>query len=418
MLCPSQPQRSRAVFVPGGFGAECNTEDAAPAVKKMGPEEMEHALAEVLNRFGLTEAAPEMLQNLAAKEPRLFFAAGVARLQLEGGPPGHRKRSLRLLDTPAFLLELVRSGFFSTQELKGFCAKCIREDSLLDVKLARLMPGRQADDYHLETSLILRILDVLDETSPGPRLLMIIGHLTRHPEKHIASKAALLVGRRLQSREWVERHLASTDARVRANVVESLWGVNSALAARTFRNCLRDENNRVRGNALIGLHLMGDQSIGWRIRHLANDSRPRFRQTAAWLIGMLGDPELVPLLEGLLIDSDQAVRQSAANALGRLRAAAPDADEAACSLNKRMETVQVSTQTEPQVLESTGEDESAASTPEIVLRTMGRETKGTTGENASCELAGNQEGKDELQRRGSTFAKFNLRLDGRYVTGG
>ncbi len=88
---------------------------------------MGRALAEVLNRFGLTDAAPEMLRDLAAKDPRLFFVAGVARLRLEGGPPGHRKRSLRLLDTPASLLELVRSDFFSSQELKDFCVKYVHE---------------------------------------------------------------------------------------------------------------------------------------------------------------------------------------------------------------------------------------------------------------------------------------------------
>ena len=395
MLCPLQPQRDAALWAPGGFGAECSAEDAAPAVKSMGPEEMGRALAELLNRFGLSDAAPGMLQDLAAKEPSLFFAAGVARLQLEGGPPGHRKRSLRLLDTPAFLLELVRSELFSTQELKDFCAKHVREDSLLDVKLARLMPGRQSDDYHLEASLILRILDVLDEISPGPRLLMIIGHLTRHPEKHVASKAALLVGRRLQSREWVERHLASTDARVRANVVESLWSVNSALAKETFRKCLRDENNRVRGNALVGMHLLGNKSVGWRVRQLTKDSRPAIRQTAAWVIGKMEDPELATILEGLLLDSNRGVRQSAANALERLRATA--AGIAGRDLGDAAETALVPIS-----------PEAAEDLPEAVA--------------TACEITPrvpDQGGQDDRPLTGheSTPGTFKLRLDGRYITG-
>jgi hypothetical protein len=262
-----------------------------------------------------------MLHWLARKDPQLFFAAGIARLELDGGPPGYRKRSLRLLDAPAFLLELVRAENFSTSELKDFCARHVREDSLLDVKLARLMPGRRSDSYHLEPILILRILEVLDEISPGPRLLMIIGHLTHYSERHVASKAALLVGRRLQSREWVERHLSSTDPRIRANVIEAMWGVNSALVAHSLRKCLLDENNRVLGNAIVGLHMLGDQSVKWRIRHLTKDRRPAFRQTAAWVIGRVGAPEFASLLEGLLVDPNQGVRQSAESALESLRPA-------------------------------------------------------------------------------------------------
>ena len=403
MLCPLQPQRNTAMWVPGGFGADDDAEDLPTAARKMGAEEMERALAEILNRFGLTDAAPEMLHDLASKDPRLFFAAGVARLQLEGGPPGHRKRSLRLLDTPSFLLELVRSDLFSTLELKDFCGKYIREDSLLDVKLARLMPGRQSDEYRLEMNLILRILDVLDEISPGPRLLMIIGHLTRYPEKHVASKAALLVGRRLQSREWVERHLASTDSRVRANVVESLWSVNSVLAAQTFRHCLLDENNRVRGNALVGMHLMGDQSVGWRVRQLTKDSRPRFRQTAAWVIGRLGEPELVPTLEGLLRDSDRGVRQSAANALERLRATVASIAGLDLSPDAETTSVLVSPEAENELREP------VEAAPEIAMPTSG-------------ELplhVPDQEGQHDTVLTGHKQppATFNLRLDGRYITG-
>ncbi len=285
---------------------------------------MERALGAVLDRFGLTDAAPELLQGLAEEHADLFFVACLARLENEDASAGYRKRSLRVLDSPAFLLGLVRSERFNSAELKALCASYVLEDSLLDVKLARLMPGRRSDAHRLPTDLILRILDVLDEISPGPRLLMIIGHLTQHPDRHIASKAALLVGRRLQSREWVERHLASTDPRVRANVAEALWGIDSALAAHTLRKCLHDENNRVQGNAIIGLHRLGDRNVRWRIRHLAKDKRPEFRRTAAWVIGTLDSLEYKPLLEELLLDSDWDVRQAAQAALQRLSVPEPD----------------------------------------------------------------------------------------------
>ena len=339
--------------------------------------EMECGLAAVLDRFGLTDAALEMLASLAAPDPDSFFAAGLARLELKGGSLAHRKRSLRLLDAPAFLLELVRSPVFSADRLKEFCHELIREDSLLDVKLARLLPGRRQDDYQLDSGLILRVLGLLDEISQGPRLLMIVGHLTRHPDKRVASKAALLVGRRILSRDWVERHLSSTDSRIRANVVESLWHVNSALAAQTLRRCAGDENNRVRGNALVGLHLLGDRSVDWRIRQLAKDSRPNFRRTAAWVIGTMQDRELIPLLEGLLADPSQKVGRAAAKALQTFGATSPDA-------------AQPPTYEEP---------------------------SGTAGEEAAARSGDCEQDRKPAEEQLPTQPECNLRLDGRYITG-
>lgn len=401
MLCPSYSERMTAARTFADPVAANPAMDGESAERELDLPTMERALAEVLDRFGLSDSAPEMLQGLAEKDPHLFFTAGIARLGLEGGSPGHRRRSLRLFDAPVFLLELIRSHSFSDTELKEFCAKYVREDSLLDVKLARLMPGRGSDDCHLETSFILRILDVLDEISPGPRLLMIIGHLTGYAEQRVASKAALLVGRRLQSREWVERHLSSPDPRIRANVVEALWGVNSALAARTLRKCLQDENNRVQGNVIIGLHMLGDQSVDWRIRQLTQDSRPAYRQTAAWVIGRVKDPEFTPLLEGLLTDPSEGVRQSAKKALERLRGAAlteaapesiADPDPAAAPGCATVED----TPLEPAV-----EDDPATTKPDNIAASPGNPGKDTI---PSAALD-------------SDAQAFNLRLDGRYVTG-
>ena len=80
-----------------------------------------------------------------------------------------------------------------------------------------------------------------------------------------------------------------------------------------------DENNRVRGNAIVGLHMIGDRRVGWHINVLAKDGRPEYRQTAAWVIGKMEEPEFAHLLDGLLQDEDQGVCRTAENALKRLR---------------------------------------------------------------------------------------------------
>jgi hypothetical protein len=50
--------------------------------------------------------------------------------------------------------------------------------------------------------------------------------------------------------------LESQDPRIRANVVEQPWGVDAPFARKCMREALNDENNRVAGNALLGLHLL------------------------------------------------------------------------------------------------------------------------------------------------------------------
>lgn len=366
---------------------------------------MERALAGVLDLPRLTNLTPEeTLQWLAERNPRMFLAAGIKRLERAGESPGYRKRSLRVLEIPAFLVELVRSERFDNQGLIEFCAMYVREDPLLDVKLARLMPGRQVDTYQLGPAIVLRILEVLDLISPGPRLLMIIGHLTHYKDHHVASKAALLVGRRLQSHEWIERHLASADARIRANVAEALWGRKSGLASRTIRRCLHDENNRVQGNAIVGLNLLSDQHANWRIRHLAKDVRPTYRQTAAWVIGKLGDREFVPVLEELLLDVTQAVRRTAETAMQRFPQPTPSPVIAEYNRNISLGAVPV----DPQAADSP--KDGAVEAPVL----GGQRTPGSRPKPA----AEAEQNPAPTPEQSIGDPAFTLRFDGRYVTGG
>jgi hypothetical protein len=286
-------------------------------------ETIQAALDNALDQFSRNSLAPLALHGLAAAEPDLFFAAVRDRLQAQPGAPSDGKRNLRLLDVPEFLVQLVSPARLSREELLEFCQRLIREDPLLDVKLARLLPGRQADPQHLDAAVVLRLLDVLDALSPGPRLTMVIGHLTQHADHRIASKAALLIGRRLHSQAWVETQLASSDPRVPANVVEALWGERTALAVRTFRQCLHDENNRVVGNALVGLHLVAEPDLGPRIEQLLKDARPAFRLTGVWVIEKTRDPQYAPWLEAAGTDLDPGVRQAALKALASFPAGQP-----------------------------------------------------------------------------------------------
>ena len=105
--------------------------------------------------------------------------------------------------------------------------------------------------------------------------------------------------------------MTSSDPRVRANSIESIWGGGNSNARRCLINALRDGHPLVPGNALMGLHLLGDRPVRSMLQH----EKPGFRVTAAWVMGKIGAPEFRGDLKRALLDPNAHVRSSAARAM-------------------------------------------------------------------------------------------------------
>ena len=97
--------------------------------------------------------------------------------------------------------------------------------------------------------------------SDGARIFPFVVRLLRHANPHIRSKAVLMIGRGNHSPRWVRERLADTDPRIRANAAEALWGVETAEARELLQSLVHDSNNRVAGNAILGLYRLGDYSM-------------------------------------------------------------------------------------------------------------------------------------------------------------
>jgi hypothetical protein len=188
----------------------------------------------------------------------------------------------------------------------------------LDVRLASEVP-EDADGDQAEDRMIERALVVLDAISGGRRALMPLVRLMKHPNPRIRSKAALFMTARVCNVEWARNNLNQVDDRVRANIVEGLWGCDSPEARQMFWSLVTDRNNRVRGNALLALYELDEIRVLAHIRDLAASEDPAFRATAAWLIGSTKDTRFLPVLGGLLCDADPKVRQAGARALSRVK---------------------------------------------------------------------------------------------------
>jgi hypothetical protein len=267
------------------------------------------------------------LRDAAEQSPGEFFCAALTMLESETDLAERHRLYASLLECREFLTELANPDRFDRKQFLEVCQWLKNNvDDFLDLHLARLVPGRHHDEHHLAPEVVLRILDVLHVISSGPRLVQVIGHLARHPHEQIASKATLLLGHRLRNEQWLRSHFQSGDPRVRASVIEGLWGVKTTYARQCLLDSLQDANNRVVGNALFGLYLLGEPAVDQRIERMLHDLRPNFRRTAAWLMGRIAKPEFVEALRQAEHDEDGGVRETASHALHSLEH--PEIEEA------------------------------------------------------------------------------------------
>ena len=164
-----------------------------------------------------------------------------------------------------------------------------------------------------------RAIEVLDAGSKGRRLLPVLSHLADSRDPKLCAQATLFIGRRIQSPAWAEKQLEQRDPRVRANVIESLWGLDTPPARDLLHRCVGDPSNRVAGNSLVGLHFVGEPGIMDEVRGMTSAPSHRFRATAAWSMGRIGDPTFLEPLTALVRDDNDMVRGTALRALLGLR---------------------------------------------------------------------------------------------------
>ncbi len=254
------------------------------------------------------------LGRLASSAPGSFFTAALSLLGSTADPAERRRIYNGVSGCSEFWVELLQADRFNRLQLRDIGRFLMTVEELVDVRLARLLPGRTMADSKLSPEAVLRALDLLDQLSPGSRLILLLNHLTHHVNRRIAAKATLLVGRRLRNQNWVAQRLDSDDGRVRASAVEGMWGVQSPGAHASLWASLKDKNNRVVGNALIGLHQLGEPRVNEFIKRMIEDQRPPFRWTAAWVMGKIGAEEFVEYLDRAINDKEPQVRRAAERA--------------------------------------------------------------------------------------------------------
>jgi HEAT repeat protein len=274
-----------------------------------------------VEEFDRNALAKVFLRRLFNEAPAQFLPAVMKHLRSNEDSNAHRFMATLALRQEEMIGYLSNPAVATGEVAQRLFRRFLAAEPSFDVRLARQLPDRSYANhaFALEGPRAIRALDILDQHSRGRRLLPILGHLPGADDSKVAAKATLFVGKRVQSPEWAAKLLARPDERLRANAVESIWGVNVPAAVDLLERCTQDRNNRVMGNALVGLHIVGHRSVDPELGALAKNGAPERRSTAAWAMGKIASSQWTPELTRLIKDEHPMVRSMALRSLMTIR---------------------------------------------------------------------------------------------------
>jgi HEAT repeats len=255
----------------------------------------------------------KLLRTHSLADPATFLT--YAQTAIRERPVTKALKFVAGLALAAGLIEVLVDLYLRSRfEALALAHKLVNCDSQFDTILLEFLQRPHADAVTEENAINV-VLDLLDEVSHGDRLVPSALKLLKHSNPKIRSKAALLIGRRKQNLSWFTNLSEEYDARVRANVLESLHGLKSDFVQRLFQDNVADANNRVAGNAVMGLYLLGHSTSIPLINEMAVRSEANFRNTSAWIMGQTANPRFVETLTRLIQDPEELVRRQAFRAL-------------------------------------------------------------------------------------------------------
>jgi hypothetical protein len=292
---------------------------AAP--KEQSFDDIRILLANLVRSF---EADPSTSRNrirdVLDNDRERFYNISIEILKTAGDCRGAHYL-VALFVSSGLLLRALCDPALSREDATSLGRSAKRVDPLADVMLARNLADSAMGSGGVQVADPARLMDILCEIADAGRIMPSLMRMMRHPNAHLRSKAVKLIGRGSLSAKWVMGRLSESDPRVRANAVESLWGVDTPEARTLLSFAANDGDNRVVGNALLGLYYLGDTSVLLDVMKLAGVESALFRSSAAWVMGEAGDPRFIESLRRMISDSEAVVRKRAFAALSQIKAA-------------------------------------------------------------------------------------------------
>jgi HEAT repeat protein len=268
-------------------------------------------------------ANSQRIGEILQVEPEGFYLAAIEILKKDMDSRA-AQYLVTLLVSQDLLFRALCDSALDPERATALARQAYRADPTVDIRLARQLADACNSPGADGTVMAERVLKILDEISDGTRILPSLMRILRNDNPYLRSKAVLMIGRSGRSLTWLKR-VWESDTRVRANAIEAVWGIDTAEARGLLEWGARHRNNRVAGNALLGLYKLGESSPLPELVKMAGHDSPRYRRTAAWVMGETGDPRFSEVLGRMIADSDGDVRKAVFAAVGRIRTAAAQA---------------------------------------------------------------------------------------------
>lgn len=289
------------------------------------PEEIAEAVEYWVSRYVANPSvAARHMRELAARKPEQFAQGALALY--EAGRWGEAAPILaRLLSRDGKTAANLCDPAASLENSLCMAKVLLQHEPRFDIGFAKSL----LDDDQMTAAERQRGMAILQQLTSGSRMTPILIQFLREPDTRVRSKAALMFGQIMPAQRIMERLMGDEDARVRANFVEGLWRSSSADCRTLFRHALRDKDHRVVGNALVGLHRLGDfRAVFGHLGKMARHPEPMFRAAAAWVMGQTAEDRYIPALRHMVQDPELPVRTNALRALRRINLASPPATSA------------------------------------------------------------------------------------------
>lgn len=286
-----------------------------------GRAEEDVPLERLIRDFKLNSAMCKRdMRRQLEKDPQAFFCSACRILQASSEGPAAAYLIEQLWSNPALVGGLVDPAMLPLGTAIELAKRWQRLEPLLDIKLLHTgFPSEDGGVHDIDIIRAKRALAIVNELPSNRHILLPLVNLLSSSDERVRSKAAAIYGRTCRNPDWVNKRLKETDPRVRANMVESLWGQDSDLVRMVLQEASRDRNHRVAVNALIGLHLSGVAGVPASLQQMALSQDPMARAAAAFGMGHILQDEFKPALEILLKDSNPNVRGRALKVLIQIR---------------------------------------------------------------------------------------------------
>jgi HEAT repeats len=190
------------------------------------------------------------------------------------------------------------------------------DGNFLNALLTALMTRQDLAD----PACTVRVLDLISECATHLANWRSLIRIHSDGDAEIKARCAALLARyRFRDEDGLERFRRS-DPRIRANIIQTLWGVSQDQANAILQVAVQDEDNRVAGNACLALYNSGDTRALLHLAEMLSSPDPKKKVTAAWVIGQCRDGRFASRLLEALRGDLPALRKRSITSLAKLEA--------------------------------------------------------------------------------------------------